>query len=97
MKKFTLWAAVAAAVLGTGSVSALQNHRTELSPMILVELQASMKADMLYAERMIRLDLRDTLQAQSEDLAKLTIEAPVQFVLKRTNGLEKNWSNSADE
>ena len=96
MKRFTLWVAVMAAILGTGSLSAQQNETIKQSPMVLVELLASMKADMVMAEHMVRVDLRDELQALSAELVKETIETPVQFILER-DVLEQDWSAAADE
>jgi hypothetical protein len=97
MKRLVLSVAVVAATLVTGTVSASQNQNVELSPMVLVELQASMKADMLYAERMVRLDLRDDLQARSIELSREDIQAPVIFVLERALAQEQIWSVTAGE
>jgi hypothetical protein len=97
MKRLVLWLAVVATMLGTVSVSASQNQNVELSPMVLVELQASMKADMLYAERMVRLDLKDDLQARAVELSRESTQAPVTFVLERAVAQEQIWSVTAGE
>ena len=97
MKKLIIWAGFVTAVLGTGSVSALQNHNVELNPMVLIELHADMKGDLVFAERMMALEIKDDLQAQSDELLKIELLNNTEIVLKSNIVHEQEWLIAAND
>lgn len=91
MKKLFVLAAVAIA-MHAAPVVAMDRPVIKQSPMVLVELQASMKADLVLAERKMGWEIQDELQTQyvnilNEELtitgiAKLTSESITDLNIK---------------
>ena len=68
MKKLIVLAAAIA--IHAAPVAAMERPVMMQSPMVLVELQASMKADLILAERQMGWEIQDELQTQTAELLK---------------------------
>ena len=95
MKKlFVLAAAIA---IHAAPVVAMERPEAKLSPMVLVELQASMKADLVLAERRMGWEIRDELQTQSEVLLQESLTAQVTGVAKLVTETATEWTVSSED
>ena len=63
MKK--LFVLAAAFAMHAAPVVAMERPEVKLSPMVLVELQANMKADLVLAERQMGWEIEDELETQT--------------------------------
>ena len=91
MNKLFLLAATAIAI-HVAPVEAMERPVMKQSPMVLVELQANMKADLILAERKIGWEIKDELETQyqvviqerlmSAGIAKLTTESLTEWAVK---------------
>ena len=97
MKQIYSLLTVIAALTAMGSVSADKLHKPELNPMILVELQASMKADLILAERHMTFEIRDELEAQSSSIIIDGISAKTTMSYKINSNTATKWSVAAGE
>jgi len=88
MKKLIMMFSLIAA---TGSLMAVDNASAKLNPMVLIELQASMKGDLVYAERMMALDIEDDLEAQSNELIKESTLFAATPIAERLVIKSKDW------
>ena len=96
MKKLIVLAAAAIAIQAA-PVAALERPVMTQSPMVLVELQASMKADLVLAERRMGWEIRDELQTQSEVLLQESLTAQVTGVAKLVTETATEWTVSSED
>ena len=96
MNKLIVLAAAAIAIQAA-PVAAMERPVFTQSPMVLVELQASMKADLVLAERRMGWEIRDELQTQSEVLLQERLTAPVTGIAKLVTETATDWTESSDD
>lgn len=97
MKKLFLFVLIVAATAVSNSVAADKSENVELNPMVLVELETSLKSDLIMAELYVTWDIRDNLVLRSTDfIDEKTYVAPT---MKLDDGfqLENDWSIAAQD
>ena len=97
MKKLFVIVFVVAALAVSGSVSADKHQRAELDPMVLVELETSLKTDLIMAELYVTWDIRDNLVVRSTDfIGEQTDVEPAGIIIDDFQ-IESNWSIAAQD
>ena len=88
---------VIATVLAMGSVSAEKLQRTELNPMVLVELEAGIKADLIMAELYLTWDIRDDLENRSNVIIGERFDVESTVIIENDFDLDNNWTVAAQD
>jgi hypothetical protein len=97
MKKLFVIAMMIAVITATQSTLAAKADKIELSPMVLIELQASMRADLLLAERYMTLEIRDELKQQTNLVIDESLLQETTIIFEGLFDLTDNWSLAAQE
>ena len=97
MRKLFVIVMIVAAMAASGSVSADKLQRVELNPMVLVELETSLKADLIMAELYVTWDIRDNLVSRSSDFIgeQADVETPIR--IESEFQIDNNWSIAAQD
>ena len=93
MKKLIALAAVVA--IHAAPVAAMERPVIKQSPMVLVELEASMKADLIHAERKMGWEIRDELVAQTAVL--LQEQLVNTSIATLTTEITPDWNNQSED
>ncbi len=97
MKKLFVIALLAAVFTAPSSLFASKLAKAELNPMLLVELEASLKADLIMAELYVTWDIRDDLESRSAVLISDEITRESTVIIKNDFAVENNWSIAAQD
>ena len=97
MKKLFVIVMIVAAMAATGSVSAEKLQRTELNPMVLVELETSLKTDLIMAELYVTWDIRDNLVSRSSDFIGEQVVVEPAVIIDEDFQIENDWSIAAQD
>ena len=97
MKKLFVIALIVAVFTASGSVFANKLAKAELNPMVLVELEASLKADLIMAELYLTWDIRDELESRSTVIIsdEVTVESTV--IINNEFPVQNDWSVAAQD
>ena len=97
MKKLFAIVMFVAAITATGSITAAKPQHMELSPMVLIELQASMKADLVLAERYMTLEIKDDLETQTSVIIGETLSQETTVIFNSNFDLANSWTVAAQD
>lgn len=97
MKKLFALVMMVAAITATGSIKAAATDKIELSPMVLVELHASMKADLILAERYMTIEIKDDLQTQSNVVIGEALSQETTIIFNADFDIANSWSVAAQD